>query len=251
VANLLERTTLAWTVTAGASTQPELMTLGAYSVGHVTAAAPEQPTAATPVEVHAGRWSATRMLALTKMPASPPGLRADGLLGDWNMAAWLSGTPDGAMLGEAAWATAALIHHGVEDGGWWVYVECRSPGMKAKSEGPATADETVRVWLGPSGLPLAVLKASSAGSSLDELGRDRGTEMSRRARVVREDGRWVAQLPIPGACIDRDGTVWMAVERVDSRGRRSVWPRPMLPWQTEPGRAAVDTTAWGDASAAR
>jgi hypothetical protein len=35
------------------------------------------------------------------------------------------------------------------------------------------------------------------------------------------------------------------VVRVDGRGRRSAWPRPMLPWQDEPGRAALDTRAWG------
>ena len=254
VANLLERTTLAWADAGGSTGSPELSTIDAFSLGQVAAAAPVQATPRpAPVHVHAGKWSVERMLAPGRLPASPPGARADALLGDWTMGAWLGGTVDDSMEGEAAWAGAALVRKASGDGAstWWVYVECRSPGMKPGDEEPAGPRESVRVWLGPLGHPTAVLHASSSGVVVDEAAVDQGLGSLRQARVSRGQGTWVAEVPIPERCIESDGTIRMAIERMDSRGRRSTWPRPMLPWQTEPGRIAVDLTAWGDASAAK
>ena len=69
--------------------------------------------------------------------------------------------------------------------------------------------------------------------------------------VSRQGGKWVANVPIPARCVEKDGTLRIAIERTDSRGRRTSWPRPMLPWDSEPGRVALDTKAWGGASAAK
>ncbi len=257
VANLLERTTLAWAQMAGSAGAPELTTVEAFSLAQLPAAAPAEATGAahpTPVEIHAGRWSASRMLALGRLAASPPGLRVDAMVGDWTMGAWLNGKPDESMAGDPAWAGAALVHKTAAEGParWWVYLECRSPGMRPGDEDASSPRESVRLWLGPLGHPSGVLRATSSGVVVDEVAVDQGLGGELKgARISRDKGKWIAQIPIPARCIEQDGTLRMALERLDANGRRSAWPRPMLPWQTEPGRVAVDTGAWGDASAAK
>jgi hypothetical protein len=51
-------------------------------------------------------------------------------------------------------------------------------------------------------------------------------------------------VPLPDNITDPDGAVRVAIERVDAAGRRSTFPRPQLPWQTEPGRVLIDTATW-------
>jgi len=176
------------------------------------------------------------------------------------MASFLGGAA--TQVEDAEWATAVLLHQPGEGERaaapgrpgeivpaearlpppagpkWWLYIECRTPPTPAGGLAP---DESVRIWLGPTGRPRAVIRASRDGSVRDEA---TGSAVA-DTTVVRKPDRWVCQLPVPDACLEADGTLRIAFERTDSRGVRRAWPRPMLPWQTEPGRAAVDTAAWG------
>ena len=140
------------------------------------------------------------------------------------------------MAVDEAWTAAGLVY--AEAGTWNVFIECRSPVI-----GQA---ETVRVWVGAFGAPAAILRISSAGEVVDELGPRQGLSSKVTGAVVSRQGdTWTARVPIPARCIEKDGTVRIGLDRTDALGRRTSWPRPMLPWQREPGRVAIDTSAWG------
>jgi len=77
---------------------------------------------------------------------------------------------------------------------------------------------------------------------------DRG-RLVQGVRVVTKDGSagrpaaWSAWVPIP-ASVQAGRLVRVGMQRVDARGVRSAWPRPMMPWQIEPGRVALDLGQW-------
>jgi hypothetical protein len=261
VANLTERPTLAWVSAASLGGSPDLQpvpSLGVRTIAVAGAAPVNEERVVRPqirperLEVHAGKWSAEREAAMEALPVSPPGLSMGPLVGDWTMGALLAGEPGAAMAPEPMWATAAVLgqredaEEGKAEGAtkWWLYIECKSP---AGADGRAPAsDETVRVWVGPPGRATAVLRISSRGSAVDERALERTSEGGvPGVRITREADRWVCQAPLPPGVVEEDGTVRVGIERTDARGRRSAWPRPMTPWQVEPGRARVDTRAWG------
>jgi hypothetical protein len=70
-------------------------------------------------------------------------------------------------------------------------------------------------------------------------------------RVVRTPGagpdkptRWLAIVPIPDDAVENETIVRLSLTRISPSGVRSSWPRAMLPWQSEPGRLALDLGAW-------
>lgn len=197
------------------------------------------------VRVRAGGWERTSTVMAARAPARPPGLRIGPLHSDWTMATWEAGVPATAADDSAA-AALLLMKEGVADAaGWTLYVESwRDPA--------AGAEDVLRVWLGPFGAPKAILRVSSDGLIIEEGAAGTRTRDPARTPVTRQaDGRWSCRLAIPAASIEPDGTLRIGVERVDASGRRSAWPRPMLPWQVEPGRLAVATTLWGDLGGAQ
>lgn len=166
------------------------------------------------------------------LPAEPPGLLIAPFFRDWTLATWMPQIPEPDLSPE--WATAAVLQRDRAPDEWVLTVECRWA--------PPTPDarEVVRIWLGPRETPHAVLRLSSDGVVIDE----RATEPSPPgwATVVREPDRWIARVRLPAAALD--DTIRLGIERIDARARRSAWPRPMLPWQPEPGRALVNLRAW-------
>ncbi len=177
--------------------------------------------------------------------AEPPGLMIAPLFHDATMHQWLNHeAPTGSS------ATAAMLHRGSfagdassSQGSWSLFVECRV------DPSASIGAEHVRVWLGPRGAPHAVIRVGSDGAVVVES--SRGELAAPTARVSREETRWTCQLDIPPLAIEPDAALLLAIERVDHRGLRSAWPRAMLPWQREPGRAAVDLSHWGELSAGR
>jgi hypothetical protein len=267
IANLTERDTLAWAAPAdgsassgGANLSP-VSSLGIVRLP-VLVPAPEEPpsrfTAPTgprpfAVSLHAGSWSAVQAIAHGAIPASPPGAQLGPLVGDWTLASWSLGTPGMEMTPRPEWAAAAILYREdapIASAGdrpastWVIYVECRlGPGQAVDPPPP----ESVRIWLGPLGSPRAVLRIGAGGSVVDERAYQEGDARELRRASVSTDPagrRWTARVPIPARCIEPDGTLRLAFERLDARGQRSTWPRPQLPWQTEPGRAMIDTTTW-------
>ncbi|CAG1009247.1 hypothetical protein PHYC_03677 [Phycisphaerales bacterium] len=256
IANLLDRATLSWLGWKDPGTSPDLQPLAAMSSRQFVAApAPDGAGGAGRLSAHVGRWSGelgvlTRPLALT-----PPGLTLTPFFLDWSMNGWLtqrtSAPPD-------SWATAALLHRPPEEPGapssaarskrWEVFVECK---LTAGVGDPAR--EAVYVYTGPLGRPTSIVRVQMNGvvdypavpglpEELAEIAPPPTT-----TTVVRGADRWAFRVPLPPGSVERDGVVRLGLMRIDSLGRRSATPRPMLPWQSEPPRVAVDTTAWGGA----
>lgn len=186
----------------------------------ITAAAPVGSAAVRPLRVQVGRWSGRVLHYALPTPARPPGLALGPLLPQWRMPGWLAGVPG---LCDPEWASAGLLSRTEAGDGWEVYIECRVAGDAGTSEGDA-----VRLHWGAPGLAEHVieLKAPAWGSF--------------------EGDRWSLRVALPEKAIDPDGTVRLALERVDARGARSSWPRPMLPGEAEPARAVIDLKGWGD-----
>lgn len=243
VANLSERATLAWAEAEGERREPDLHPAPAGSMVKLAVAPIEESRpgqAPTLLSAHLGKWSKELRVVTRPIGLKPPGLTVGPLLPDLTLGSWQEESRARAMA--SGWVTVGRLHSPATAGGgkqtYELYVECRSSG-----EGAGREEDVVRVWLGPTGVPLAVLRVSEAGTVMDELvpGRE-----AQAIAVVRTAGGWSFHLPIPAAAVERDGILRMAMTRTDGRGRRSSWPRAMLPWQREPGRIAVDTTAWSE-----
>ncbi len=182
----------------------------------VTTEAAVGARAVEPMKVQAGRWGGRAAFRATALGVSPPGLTIGPLLPQWRMAGWLGGTPGEA---DADWTTAGLLHKSESGDGWEVYVECR---VAAGAENPG--GDVVRVYWGAAGSAERVIEV--------------------RAGVVGD--RWSATVPLPAEAIGADGTVRLSIERVDARGARSSWPRPVMPGEAEPARALIDLKGWGE-----
>ena len=254
-ANLSDRRTLAWAAALPMRASPDMTPLEARTAAalQVSPPAPEGERAAAAVGVHVGRWSTTVRAVTEPLGARPPGLRIAPWFADWDLPHWLAGSGEPLVApADAAgvWSATALVRPSdaaaAEAGAaaasagtrWSLYVECRWAGATERAE-------VVRVWLGAFGRASRVLRVTSSGDFSSEGGDGVG------ATVVRREDRWIAMVPLPDECIEPGGVLRLGVERTDSRGRHSAWPRPMLPWQLEPGRAAVDLGAWDARAAGR
>lgn len=242
VVNLGERATLSWASPTGADVAPTLEPLSPLKGTLATTLARRTvaPNATQPVgEVTAnvGRWSATRLALTEPLIAAPPGLRAGPLLPPWTLASWLAGVEPRSGLADAPWATAALLERlPGASGAWTLYVECLRPPEQGNDA------DSVRLWFGPRSRPAAVIRVSRAGSVTDEVALE--TDAMLVGNVTQADDRWAFRVTVPRRAIDADGTLMLGIERLAPGGRRWAWPRPMTPWQVEPGRARIDLSAW-------
>ena len=196
---------------------------------------PDRTGALVGVDLELGAWSARLGAAPGALPATPPGLTIGPLRREWTMDAWLLGDLERDAPVPPDSACVALLHRAPETpggAGWRLYVECMVP------EAPPSDRDTVRVWLGPFGSPTHVLSVSSDGRVTQDGADIAWTEIGRDA------DRWVFDLALPDDAIGDDGVLRLSIERVDPFGRRTSAPRRMMPWQREPGRLAIDTSAW-------
>lgn len=190
------------------------------------------------VEIEAGSWRTALRVAAGPLAVGPPGFRAGPVAEPWSLASWLAGTPTFPGADRAA---AALVRRRT-DGAWEVYIECRFPG-----DAPPPGDR-VRVWFGPTGRPIAVLEVTAAGTVRDATQDTDDQPAPAEPIIVRRGAdRWSCVIELPAQAIEGDGIVRLAVERRDDAGRRWTWPRPVTPWQEEPGRAALDVRRWAGA----
>ncbi|MBL8763443.1 MAG: hypothetical protein JNM07_04155 [Phycisphaerae bacterium] len=252
---------------AGAHEGGEPRSIGPSSVAFLTATGPAVGGAEGErvfVRVRAGRKTYEREILPTAIRARPPGVALGPLLADWSLASLhaqgkgeSSAAQDPPLL---APATTALLHADPDasapaasdgtPGAWLIYVECAGVDGGGSSDGP----DVVRVWLGPYQAARNVLRVTSDGLVRDERELIReargeatstgGAETDRRVRVSRTARGWSAWIPVPAGAIDADGVLRVGLERSVAGVGRGSWPRPMLPWQREPGRALIDTRAW-------
>ncbi len=252
LANLTHTDTLSWVerpiLHAGGKSPTRVLAPIDAGTTHVTFVAlpPEETGLAVPIEAHVGGWTARQLALGGPLPAMPPGLSISGLFPDWTLSAWL-GSPLPGIADEEA-RTSVLLQKlpsdqslsSGSDSGWYAFVQCRRPAGSRQSP-----SERVRLYLGPSGAPTAVIEVTERGVVRDL--RSESTALDNplnTVRVFREESRWMCQIPLPKRAIERGGVLRIGVERTDWRGIRSSWPRSQMPWGTQPGRAAMDLTRW-------
>lgn len=250
LASLLDRDSLAWAGHLGAAS-PDLRPLPAMSAVTLLVPPEREPPRTDLVEAHVGDWSARLPALLRVTPVVPPGLAVSAFSLDWSMDAWTVGAP---RVTRGDWATAALLHRPARPPGsvptsersrlWELMVECHVPA------GHSIDDEQVRVYVGPLGRAAAALLVRPGGTvtRLPLAWQPPGTaELAggpTSAVVTRRPDAWTFRIPLPPGAVEKDGVLRLGLVRTDARGQRSAWPRAMLPWQDEPGRAALDTSAW-------
>lgn len=174
------------------------------------------------------------------LQASPPGLRIDRFFGDWSLSALQSSAVPAAPGGDENRCGALLYREPA--GRWMLYVECAAPENEL-------GDQRLRVTLGPetgAGDVVIVLAPGQEPRVEFEENQPPMAPLVPDVEVSTFPGGWYARLVIPDRVIENEGELLrLGLEHFDSLGRRSAWPRPMLPWQGSCGRAAIDLTRWG------
>jgi hypothetical protein len=260
IANLQDRRTLVWAATRGAPTAPDPNPVASMGTIKLVAPPPARDEAAptTTIIAHVGRWSAEITAVAHRLPVVPPGFAMGPLLSGHTMQAWQQARSGGTPpLVRAEWATAAMLHKpaldpaaqpsSAESRRWELLVECRTaPALK---DIESLKREAVWLYFGPSARPTKILKVDFTGTVTFAQPRDPlvPPEMDQppgHVDINRALDRWSFRLSLPPGAVEADGLIRIGIVRMDATGRRSSWPRPMLPWQMEPGRAALDTSAW-------
>jgi hypothetical protein len=181
------------------------------------------------------------------LAAKPPGLRITGLSGDWNLADFLARAQPRRPSPEPASALLYRDHLGR----WVLYVECAASGTAAAetprlrltlgSESSATG-AYADIW--PSGETIVHRDPAAPPTDPAWLAAEVGRYEGGRNEGGQNEGGWFARVTLPDDLIEDGRLLRLGLEHIDSRGRRSAWPRPMLPWQTQPPRAAIDLATW-------
>jgi len=228
---------VAWATPAGTPRIEDLTPVAPASTIRLGVATPIEASAAR-IVARLGRWSRVLEAMPAPLPAVPPGATIGPLALDWTARTWTGETT--TREPRQAGRTMALVQRGAGGGkaDWSVYIEAEWPDGLSADE---ASDDSARVWLGAFGRPAAVIRVWADGRTARE--RPVGSA-SVAASVLREEDRWIAVVPVPAEAIEPSGLLRVGLERIRPDARRSAWPRPMHPWQSEPGRLAIDTNAW-------
>lgn len=193
-----------------------------------------------PLRLGAGRDAITRRVQNVVPSVAPPGAAVGPLVRDWTLEAMRRANPAHGALPAPAERTTGLLTRLAPPGesdhriGWRLHLETGAPDPEEPVE--------LRVWIGARGLPRAVWTFSSRtgliGSRVDP---DVPGEPVHRDALT--GSRWSLSIDLPPEAIDESGILLLGIERTRA-GVRSAWPRRMTPWSDEPGRAALDLSAW-------
>lgn len=202
------------------------------------------------LDVTIGTWDSRLAILDGPLPAQPPGLATGPFQPDMNMQEWIAGSETES---DPAWATAALLQRvatpqpgDLPHRAWELFIE-------SKTNSTETDNDTITLYVGSPGAPTAAWRISRDGTitSLQKNEQAAKAELASvneaqvdKAKVESFPDRWTARITLPPGSIEEDGLIRLGLFRIDPRGVRSSWPRALTPWQTEPSRAAVDTTKW-------
>ena len=181
-----------------------------------------------------GRETSTLPALPVGLPVRPPGFSLGPGWAPWTLKSWTAGIP---RPSERPRSFYALLHRRAPtasaESGWQLHVECPTT--------PGSEQGFLRLYLGPSNAPIAQLRIDPAGLQTEELHKPLERDP---VSITTTDELWIATIDIPQRAIGDDGILRLAVERYDTTGARTTWPRPVLPWQGSPGRAALNVNAW-------
>lgn len=191
----------------------------------------------TTLTARAGVWSSEISVLAGWVGARPPGVTLGPLLPDWNHATWVRGAPPRI---DPNWITMAMLQRQIDaEGvpqGWEMLIEAQRPETAGDGD-----DDAVTIWIGPMGSTAAAIRISADGEAAIIAGPLTGELLP--VNINAAPDRWIAQVTLPPE-LTATPRLRIALERIDPRGVRSAWPRPMLPDQLEPGRLAVDLNSW-------
>lgn len=209
---------LDWTLAAWAASQPGAGDLTGSEYSAVVLLYKDTSGAGT------SGWAAFIECA-APAPAPSPAPAAPST-GDGGVGADDGGTDDGA---DATGAEAATVLAGELE--------------VVRTRVDAAPDE-LTLWFGQRGRSAAVMRVSRSG-----VVREEGVDAAESTYAVADEGdRWSLSVPVPAAAIEPGQIVRLGLTRVDPRGVRTAWPRRLMPWDTEPARAAIDLKAWSGLS---
>ncbi len=206
-----------------------------------------------------GTVNCDRRVFAVPFPVHPPGMRAGPFFREFSRASLAlvatrldasdlpatdDATPADLDAPSAALLTRAPGPHDSPADGWSLFVECAAR---------VPSRDLLRVWIGRFEAPALVVEIEPSGRVRDMtrvLG-DGPSGIERiNTRVTQTADGWSCWIDLPPKAIGGSGAdrfVQLGIERF-AMGRSS-WPRPMLPWQTEPGRILVDLSTWSDLGA--
>jgi hypothetical protein len=251
VANLSPKPVPAWSwLGTEEPPAPDLHALAPWSsMMLVPPEVPGSPAAAAgsvrAVQVHLGPFVAQVPVAGEAERVLPPGASAATFFPDLTLRSWYYAMPD---VVPETWGTSARLYRtpmtperaaaGLSP--WELYVQCSLvPGAGVVRK------ECVTVVMGPQASPRLVLRVG-AGSETVRVGAD-GVEAAweHPVVVVKRDSGWAFTAPVPLGATERTGAaLHLGLARTDAIGRRSAWPRPILPWRRLPSGRALDLRAW-------
>lgn len=238
IVNLGDRATLAWAASSASESPANITTLESGRGVALTSTSRKQPDGTGSIEINVGRWNTTRTVLSSPIPVTPPGLRMGPFLPTWTLDRWQAAAEPTRRPGDVEWTTAALLERlpGSNEE-WTLYVECLRP------EHAGNDADSVRIWIGPRSKPISVIRVTRGGTPTDELSLSTPEILAGSMRV--QSDRWSFRIRLPRAAFDTQGGITLGLERIGSQGRRWTWPRPIAPWQSEPGRVRLDTSRWG------
>ncbi len=228
--NLEAADSLAWVETGEG---PAVNNAPGLSVTSV--AVPDRAAAGDRLEVHCGTWNTLVAVASAPQPVRPPGAGLAPFLAPWTAPALLAQDPalDAGAVGQRL--TSGLLFKRASDaGGQWVVL--------LEASGPTLQGDEIRLWIGPFATPGAIYTATPSAGARTVAG-----EPFAEARVGIAQSEsapsWRAEFVLPDSLV-AEGMLRISAARLRDGQTVSSWPRRMVPWQTEPGRALLDLEAW-------
>ncbi len=211
-------------------------------------------TQRTMADVRVGDWRGKRAVVGEIAKIRPPGMDIGPLLSDWTqqtfLAAAMDETPRGEMqISGSVSGFGGRLKPADDQGGaagpgrWMIMFEIVRPAIGGLNAAAKDDRSELVLSFGPRGGTTAQTLRVLADGSLYEV-RNGQAMAAGTATVKRSGDRTFYWIPVPTAAIEAGKVLRLGLVRIDERGRRSAWPRPMLPWQTEPGRIAVDLSSW-------
>jgi len=228
---------------------PQVLTLSQGVMTQTTLVVPTNPIRnyaqvreAREINVQIGRQRSTLKAASNIPLASPPGVLVGPLLSDWTLDAFGSRQSGLGALPPSNQRVAGMVHRIADINesdprtGWRLYLEC------AIDPDANLADSSIQIWIGPMGSTRVSLTISR-NLGLLESSSDPDIPADPSFTSIIAGDRWIIEVRIPPQAISTDGFLILGLERTDQDSHTS-WPRRMMPWQTEPGRFAIDITGW-------